>query len=235
MVATKMEFVCLADSKKHSERCIAGKIVGGDDHGKWFRPVSDRPSRGLSNPEVSYQLGVYVKNLDWASVDIKGKHEHEYQIENYIITDKPSWKKLGVLPADRLDELLDTPDILWKNGLQSNYCINNQVHEKHLGAPLQTLYFIKIDKLEHISVDREGAAFGNPSIKVRASFLYNGTRYKLAITDLAVEALYRVKGEGVYHPTDINYFTISLSEIFTRANGYVKGQGYAYKVIAGVF
>jgi len=235
MAITKMEFVCLADSKKHSERCIAGKIVGGDDHGKWFRPVSDRPSRGLSNPEASYQLGVYVQNLDWASVDVKGKHEHEYQIENHIICDKPAWKKLGALPAARLDELLDTPKILWNNGLQSNHCMNNQVHEKYLTAPMQTLYFIKIEKLEYISVDVEGAAFGLPSTKVRACFTYNGTKYKLAITDLVKEAFYKAKGEGVYYPTDINYFTISLSEVFTRAAGYVKGQGFAYKVIAGVF
>ena len=235
MVASKMEFICLADSKKHSERCIAGKIVGGHDHGKWFRPVSDRPSRGLSNPEASYKYSVYVKNLDWASVDIKGKHEHEYQVENYIISNTPSWNKLGTLPTNKLDDILDKPDILWKNGLQSNHCMNNQVHERHLGEPMQTLYVIKIDKLDYISVDIEGAAFGRPSTKVRAYFLYNGTRYKLAITDIATEALYKAKGEGLYYPTDIKYFTISLSEIFTRAAGYVKGQGYAYKVIAGVF
>ncbi len=235
MAITKMEFVCLADSKKHSEHCIAGKIVGGDDHGKWFRPVSDRPSRGLSSAEASYQLGAYVKKLDWTSVDVKGVHEHEYQTENHIIADKPDWKKLGALAAAKLDEMIDTPDILWKNGLQSGNCINNQVHERDLANPLQTLYLIKIDKLEHISVDIEGAAFGNPSKKVRASFLYNGTRYKLSLTDLAAEALYKAKGEGIYHPTDITYLTISLSEVFTRATGYVKGHGYAYKVIAGVF
>ncbi|MDN5507344.1 MAG: hypothetical protein L0H10_26535, partial [Comamonas sp.] len=61
--------VCLANSRKPSGRCIAGKeyflneknefFIGG-----WIRPVSQRESREISENERIYNNGITAQNLD---------------------------------------------------------------------------------------------------------------------------------------------------------------------------
>ncbi|RYD73140.1 MAG: hypothetical protein EOP55_17585, partial [Sphingobacteriales bacterium] len=85
MVAKQRDFVCLANSKKHGERCIAGKLIGGPAVGTWYRPVSSRPSRGISENEATYNDGGAVNALDIISIWDTAKHQHVFQQENYII------------------------------------------------------------------------------------------------------------------------------------------------------
>jgi len=49
--------LCLANSRKTSGRCIAGKEWNNGNPGSWFRPVSSRATHEISEEERRFQSG----------------------------------------------------------------------------------------------------------------------------------------------------------------------------------
>ena len=48
--------VCLANSRKPSRRCLAGKTYENGRVGEWVRPVSSRPNQEISNCDREYDV-----------------------------------------------------------------------------------------------------------------------------------------------------------------------------------
>ena len=49
--------ICLANSRKITGRCVAGKEIAGIKIGAWIRPVSRRPAGELSEEDRRLQNG----------------------------------------------------------------------------------------------------------------------------------------------------------------------------------
>lgn len=124
--------VCLANSRKTSGRCIAGKVVPNPASNEWVRPVSARPSRELSEEERRYEDGNDPKLLDVILVPMDRPSPHGSQTENHLIDDNYHWAKESVLSADQLSSLLDkVVGPLWNNESgSSGYGINDRVLEQ---------------------------------------------------------------------------------------------------------
>ncbi len=93
-----MRIICLANSRKHSRRCIAGIDVSG----KWARPVSSSSKRAIGK-ETRVIDGVEPEVLDILEIPLHMHGPTEgCQPENRLLkTDK--WKKIGrVKPKDLL-------------------------------------------------------------------------------------------------------------------------------------
>jgi hypothetical protein len=58
------EIVCLANSRKHSGRCVAGQIIGGPRSGTWVRPVSARRAAQISAAESRLANGAWLEVQD---------------------------------------------------------------------------------------------------------------------------------------------------------------------------
>ena len=104
--ATK-RIVCLANSRKWSGRCIAGKEIQEDGRvGDWIRPVSDRDSQEVSEEERQYEDGSDPRVLDVIDVPILNAQPKDYQQENWLLDPEYYWNKIRRVTMDKLTNSL---------------------------------------------------------------------------------------------------------------------------------
>lgn len=219
-----IEIVCLANSRRISGRCIAGKIISSN---KWMRPVSSRESEEISEEERRYENGKMPKLLDIIKIPVKECKPHLHQNENYLINDRYYWQKTGTY-TEKLDALIDAPNDLWGKG-DSSYKggtnANDRMSENMCSQYSESLYLIKPKTLK-IIVRAEGGEFDNLKRKVRAEFEYNDDRYLFPVTDPIIESEYLSKDNGS--------FILSVENIYLCVSVGLPYNGYCYKFLASL-
>jgi hypothetical protein len=162
--------ICLANSRKITGRCVAGKEITGNMIGGWIRPISARPTGELSEEDRRFQDGQDPKLLDVIRIPMVEARPNGFQTENHLINDGYYWTKKRTGNWNDLKAALDpivTP--LWNNSSSSYNGSNDRVEEtlaKELGSSLR---LIEVTDLK-IVVAVEGAQFGNGKRKVRGHF-----------------------------------------------------------------
>lgn len=218
--------VCLADSRKTSGRCIAGKELTDAGWQGWIRPVSKRPTEEISELDRRYENGTHPGLLDLVSIPFLEPRPHNFQTENHLIDDAYYWDKTEALPWDDLEQLVDTVHgPLWVNSNSSYNGTNDRVSENTANGLGSSLLLIQPDDLTVI-VETEGAEFNDAKRKVRAMFSVSGHQYKLSVTDPRIERTYLATDNGRYPlRADHVYMCISLGEPWN---------GYCYKLVASI-
>lgn len=169
--------LCLANSRKTSGRCIAGKEWNNGNPGSWFRPVSSRATHEISEEERRFQNGQDSKLLDIISIPCSKPQPSPYQGENHLIDPKYYWEKVGSVNWRDLDQWLDHPASLWNNGESSYAFLNNRVQEGYAGDT--SLYLVAVESLE-VLVGPKSEQF--PKRIVRGQFTYQGVQYRAVST-----------------------------------------------------
>jgi len=220
------KIVCLANSRKISGRCIAGKEVLDGNYGEWIRPISKRPTGEISEYERRFEDGEHPQVLDIVTIPMIKHQPHNYQQENHLIDDGYYWEKEGAITWGELSNLVDNvTDELWMNGNSSYNGINDRIPEHEANNLENSLLLIQPDTLI-ISVGVEGAKFGDGKRKVRALFSLNNHQYKLAVTDPRTELHFLKKEDGRYEIDARKvYMCISIGEPYND---------YCYKLVASV-
>lgn len=216
--------VCLANSRKNSGRCIAGKEVLSDGYGPFIRPVSARPSAEVSEEERRYENGQDPRVLDIIDVPMIAPSPVLHQTENHIIDGESYWVKRGKLAWRELSRLVDRPENLWFHGDSTYYGLNDRIKLEMASKVTRSLFLIHTNLLS-IQVQTEGAEFGAPRRRVRASFSYLGTNYIMIVTDPVAERAFLLRSDSEYR-FDEAYLCISLGEPYT--------DNYCYKLVAAV-
>jgi len=215
--------LCLANSRKTSGRCVAGREVVNNVLGDWVRPVSVREKGELSELDRRYENGQHPQVLDIIRIPMLDVKPHQFQAENHLINDGYYWTLESQVNWDGVHNALDGPAPLWTNGDSSYSGINDRVSVANLGHPQGTLRLIKVaDFSVHVVV--EGAEFGNGKRKVRGRFTHGGVQHYLAITDPQIERQYFAGANGDFQIGEA-IVCISLGELHND---------YAYKLIASV-
>lgn len=216
--------VCLANSRKLSGRCIAGKeLVDGSVTG-WVRPVSARPSHEVSEYERQYEDGSDPEVLDVMTVPLAYASPMGHQTENWTLDGQYYWQKLGRVDWEGLLTLVDDVGQLWLNGWSTYNGENDEVPVTHAATLGDSLALVHVPAMT-IRVFAPGAAFGNPKVRVQGTFVLGAHRYSLWITDPYYERDYLARGLGTYE-LDECCVTVSLSE---------EHEGNYYKLIAAIF
>lgn len=213
--------VCFANSRKTAGRCIAGKEWQNGKPGKWVRPVSTRPTHEISEEERRYEDGRDLQLLDILHVPCDSHQPIPHQCENHVIDPSYYWAKQGKLSWEDIQDWLDTPNTLWGLGQGSYAGLNNRVA---IGQEDGTsLYLISVEHLR-LLVGRKAPEYPDSKRAVRGEFVYQGTTYRMDVTDPVVERNYLPLVDGQY---DIHrpVLCISLGDPY---------QGYFYKLIAAV-
>lgn len=219
------KIVCLANSRKPTGRCVAGREITDSGFGSWVRPVSARPGQGqaISLKERQYRDGQDPSLLDIISIEMKGPQPQHHQQENHLIADRP-WVKQGRIGWQRLQPAVEDPaGPLWLNGHSTRYGENDQVPEAHIDSLSRSLYLVRPEKLTLV-VASEGGTFGQPRRRVRARFHLCDHSYCIVVTDPWAETKYSAEDDGSYLVANA-LLCISLGEPI---------RGYAYKLAAAV-
>ena len=216
-------FICLANSKKFTKRCIAGielaessrkgykyKIVkAGDNSPKWIRPVS--ADQGGAVPA---SLVDHINLLDIVKINVTGLTPEGYQSENVLFDGRP---------LEIIDNIQRTPSLIEK--LLS---VNESILFGNTGKAVSVENITQLDhslvliKPEAVEVCQITSAAGNPQI--RAKFVFNGNSYDFPITDIDFVNGFSNNPMLLASCTHI-YFTVSLGVEFNQ---------WYYKLIAGI-
>ena len=212
------KIICLANSKKMSGRCIAGKEMVNGQYGQWIRPVSDRKEGEISEEEQMFADGSYPQILDIISINLLKPLVHKYQTENHLIDNKVHWEKQDTEIWDNLEQIKDEPAKLWINGHSSPNGENDRIPEDEASKLKTSLFLIYVQSMKiHVYTDFYKR-------KMRASFTYNKHKYNFSITDPKVESYFFKKQDGKYQMNNL-YLCISISEPF---------KDYCYKLVASM-
>ena len=215
--------LCLANSRKTSGRCIAGREVVDNVLGGWVRPVSSQGSGEVSEEDRRYENGKDPQVFDIIRIPMLEPKPHQFQAENHLIDDKYYWSLERRATWGDVHNALDGPAPLWTNGNSSYSGQNDRISAALLGHHQESLRLIKVTDLS-IHVVVEGAEFNNGKRRVRGRFTHGGVRHYLSITDPQVERLYFAGANGTFQIGEA-ILCISLGEIYND---------YAYKLIASV-
>lgn len=204
-----LEFICLANSRKLSARCVAGLRT---DTGQWIRPVSSAEHGELAYSQRLLGTGSEPQNFDIVRAGLSAPTPTASQPENWLI-DGTRWN-LVARPAPAnchtiLQGALYTGDSLF--GTTSDRIPAASFASK---SATESLCLVKPKSIAWIS-----DSYGSKR-KARVSFLLGTKHYSLALTDPPFES--RVKalqlGEHVSSELGIDdervLFTISLGEAF---------------------
>ena len=222
MAVTKT-IVCLANSRKLSGRCLAGKERSGSVVGPWIRPVSARSTEEVSERDRAYKDGSDPRVMDIIDVPLIEPKPKTFQSENWLLDPQTYWVRRGALPYAQLAAVADTPSSLWINGFKTYHGLNDRVPEEEADKLTASLYLLSLQSIS-FSVFAPGAAFGNPKRRVHAEFDYAGASYALWVTDPVIEREYLARDDGSY-AEGACHITVSLGE---------RDKGFCYKLVAAV-
>lgn len=213
-----LRILCLANSRKHGGRCVAGLRLDGQG---WVRLVSGQPDGTLRHSSVVLDDRSHLKTLDVIDVAVAGHQPKGHQRENWLIG-KDRWT-LVRRPASEADLAVIGPHVVDGPLLFGN---DSDRVAADAGAR-SSLTLIRVKGLRF----RIQAAGGNR--KTRACFRLDGAAYSLRVTDDAIEADMENLKDGTYpveactrfRPNEETLVTVSLGEPF---------DGYCYKLAAAI-
>ena len=210
------QIVCLANSRKMSGRCIAGR-EWSEEHGPgdWIRPVSARDGQEVSEYERQYEDGSDPRALDIVRVPIIEPKPSCWQPENWLLDPEFYWRKVGTYSRFDLSTLVDRIEPLWVDGYSTYEGENDKVPLNAVPHVSGSLRLIYVERLT-LHVFSPGEAFGSAKRRVQAKFSHAGVNYALWVTDPIYEGEYLAKLDGVYEIHHC-YLTVSLGEPYQNA------------------
>lgn len=219
----RIEIVCLANSRKHSLRCVAG--IRTDGRG-WVRPVSAKPDGALSEAQVTLNTGQPIGALDIVEIEVLRAVPQPHQPENWLIADT-TWTQTGTCEVRRMEALLpgngrhEGPLL----GSSGDRVLRSDLDEHPVPRSLDAIIPSEVTWV------RTRDWNGKP--QVRARFEWHDAPYDLVVTDPLWKSMFTGLAEGEYRadqiglsPEDRILLTISLGEPMTT--------GCCFKLVAGV-
>lgn len=221
------QILCLANSKKNSGRCVAGREVLANAPGPWIRPVSDRSSEEVSEDEREYQDGSDPRVLDVIDIPLIRHQPHACQTENWLLDPNYYWARSRQAGWAELRNYIENPPTLWTNGRSTINGLNDEILRTDADTLPRSLYLIHVASLE-LRVFAPGVAYNNPKRRVLAYFRYQGVRYAFWVTDPVIEKDYKSRNDGTYQVGE-SCLCVSLGEPFRKGE-----EEFRYKLVAAV-
>ena len=212
----KTTFICLANSRKYGERCIAGievtqkgdfwEIVQRNDRPKWLRPVTDTEFGGVPPALVGRIVLLNLVEIDLTHAVPKG-----YQSEN-VLFDPQSLNVLGSITAtwNNLSKLANANDFSIFAGH------GRSIHKDKMASVTYSLALVEVHDVRIRIRDDNG--------HIRAQFRHGKYYYDLPVTDVNFIEQFALN-EAVLAEAEHVFFSISLG---------IEYREQYYKLVAGM-
>ena len=216
----QFDLICLANSRKHGGRCVAGLRTDGSG---WLRPVGRMPD-GTLYP-TDYTLDDYTEAgpLDVIRVGVTAPRPECHQPENWVI-DGSTWQLAERPAGPHLSPVLQAA-IRTGAELLTGYS-DRLSHADLQQHPVSTSLALVAPK--ELELYHQLSYSGRPQVRARFT-LGSGARattYNLSVTDPTWESRVISGGPKVFrNPADRALATVSLGEEL---------RGFCYKLIAAV-
>lgn len=218
-------FICLANSKKYNQRCIAGielkkssrkgykyEIVRNGDNPVWIRPVTNS-----EHGEVSSELVDHINLLDIVRINLTAVSPRGYQSENVLFDNRP------LQVVERIEKNRAWIDKLLT--VNNPTLFGNREKAVHINDIEQLNHSLVLIKPTNVHIYKTTNIKGN--LQIRAGFEYGTTRYDLPVTDIDFEKVFNQDPSGLLAFAHHIYFTVSLGTEFKKDQQH-------YKLIAGI-
>lgn len=214
------QLLCLANSRKHNGKCVAGKLLVDGQPTKWIRPVGTGQAGEVDESFVQFPGFQRLEVLDVFSIELLSHKPDGHQVENYAFDPNKNWTYLKKVPKSVIDNVIENPASLWLNGYHSTNGSNDFVPENELVYVGNSLYLIR----PNCCIIRKILISSN-KLQIRFNFYYKNIKYDLVVTDPVVESCYRDANLGDYPVDNVSAICVSLGEVFNRS---------AYKLVASI-
>lgn len=184
--------VILANSRKHSGRCVAGKTYDGS----WIRLVKNSENCIPTFEALNYTM---LKILDISAINNKASREFNYHTENSTYS---TVRNVGYFNRAELDDILDEPLDIFGSGKRITTTEAQRLNN--------SLLFLKVKDFQIYVKD-----CGQYGQKLRCQFSYRNNFYTdIAVTDSATESRLASKVYPFEEDYKEAYITVSLGEVF---------------------
>lgn len=216
--------VCLANSRKHGGRCVAGLTWSQHDRGRWIRPVTPFGGGELSW-EHFYRNEGEPQPLDIVQLAVVNPRPVGFHVEDYVIDTDTTWTQVGVVAFSQLAGYVEPPSgALWVNAGSTAGGMNDRIPTEHTVGLSQSLKLVRPERLT-VCATSEGPDKNRR--RVRGSFAYGTSKYILPVTDPAIESRFALLPPGTTRTIKNPLLCLSVSELFAKRNEH-------YKLIAAV-
>jgi hypothetical protein len=218
----KRIFICLANSKKYGDRCVAGIELKQNDNGKhtivrengrpkWIRPVSEKEFGQIDTRLVSYISLTNLAEFEETEACPEGYQSENVKFVIYTI------RKIKAIDSTTLSEIL--PKLA---DTKSTTIFGNTRKALSVEEVSNLNYSLKLIKVQNPQIYfKNFADKSNP----RMTFSFHQHEYDFPITDIDFLEYYKNDRSILDGQSEI-YITVSLSKEFEEN---------VYKLIAGVF
>ncbi len=197
--------ICLANSMRHHEHCVAGKEWTDTGPGEWIRPIHSAAKQEISTVDQTYQGGGAPKPGDFFRLTLARSLPEGNQTENNIIDRSKKWEATGRASWANIKACIDADvEAIWTVGDSSALGINDKISTKDRRAIKSSLMLVHPEKFVlHVANERNPYT-GNTKWTNRAEFDFNGKTYRFIATDPVMWSKYVEKWqEADYELRDV--------------------------------
>ena len=219
----QVQFICLAHSKKYSERCVAGVRV---DTAEWIRPISREKHGELTPAQLKLADGGEPRNFDVISAWLGERVPVKNQPENWRIQNSP-WRLVS-RPAP-IEHAVILKKALFRGSVLFGNTVDRVSYRVFETDPAKESLVLAKPAHPRWTVKRTLTW----KKQLRVSFGLGSSTYDLAVTDIPYDDKLKELELGEYSSEQLGiqnehaiYFTISLGEPLDN--------GYCFKLVAAV-
>ncbi len=183
--------ICLANSRRNQNHCVAGKEWADAGPGQWIRPIHSEVHQEITTAEQAYEGGGCPTPGDLFRLTFERPYPDGNQTENHIIDQSEKWEAVRQASWAEIESCIDAGmDTIWTVGDSSAQGENDKILAKDRQSIRSSLMLVRPENFV-LHVAKEYNPYdGKEKWKNRADFEFGNRQYRFVVTDTVMWSKY---------------------------------------------